>query len=157
MRAELNTLKSSLLNSDATPDDPVMQDQTQLDKAVFDCLLNVKKRLRSNVATPRAVSDTTATKLPKLELPTFNGNILLWKNFWEQFCDSVHHRPTIPKEKLMYLQNAIKNKTAKSLIGGLTKSSEHYDEAVKCLQERYDRPHQIHQTHVCCIIEGWLW
>ena len=39
----------------------------------------------------------------------------------------------------MYLQNAIKDKIAKNLIAGLTKSSEHYDEAVKCLQERYDR------------------
>ena len=54
----------------------------------------------------------------------------------------------------MYLQNAIKDKTAKSLIAGLTKSSEHYDEAVKCLQERYDRPRQIHQTHVRCIVEA---
>ena len=54
----------------------------------------------------------------------------------------------------MYLQNAIKDKTAKSLIAGLTKSSNHYDEAVKCLQERYDRPSQIHQTRVCQIIEA---
>ena len=54
----------------------------------------------------------------------------------------------------MYLQNAIKDKTAKSLIAGLTKSSDHYDEAVKCLQERYDRPRQIHQTHVRRIVEA---
>ncbi len=49
-------------------------------------------------------------------------------------------------QKLMYLQNA------KSIIAGLTKSSDHYDEAIKCLKEikerydRYDRPRQIHQT-----------
>ena len=54
----------------------------------------------------------------------------------------------------MYLQNAIQDKTAKSLIAGLTKSSEHYDEAIKCLQERYDRPRQIHLTHVRCIVEA---
>ena len=59
---------------------------------------------------------------------------------------SVHDRTNIPKEeKLMYPQNAIKDRTAKSLIAGLTKSSDRYDEAVKCLQERYDRPRQIHQ------------
>ena len=50
----------------------------------------------------------------------------------------------------MYLQSAIKDKT---LIAGLTKSSDHYDEAVKCLQERYNRPHQIHQAHVRRIVE----
>ena len=54
----------------------------------------------------------------------------------------------------MYLQNAIKDKTAKILIAGLTKSSEHYDEAIKCLQERYNRPRQIHQTHVHRIVEA---
>ena len=54
----------------------------------------------------------------------------------------------------MYLQNAIKDKTAKNLISGLTKSSDHYNEAIKCLQERYDCPRQIHQTHVRRIIEA---
>lgn len=41
-----------------------------------------------------------------------------------------------------------------AMIAGLTKSSEHYDEAIKCLQERYNRPHQIHQTHVHRIVEA---
>ena len=51
----------------------------------------------------------------------------------------------------MYLQNAIKDKAAKSLISGLMKSS---DEVIKCLQERYDRPRQIHQTHMHWIVEA---
>ena len=46
----------------------------------------------------------------------------------------------------MYLQSAIKEKTAKSLI-----AVDHYDEA---LQERYDSPQQIHQMHVCRIVEA---
>ena len=155
IKAELTALESSLLNSDIPTDDPVMQNQAQLDKAAFDCQLRIKKRLRALTITPTKASETTATKLPKLELPTFHGDILQWKNFWEQFCVSVHDRATIPKEeKLMYLQNAIKDKTAKSLIAGLTKSSEHYDEAIKCLQERYNRPRQIHQTHVRRIVEA---
>ena len=54
----------------------------------------------------------------------------------------------------MYLQIAINDKTAKNLIAGLTKSSDHYDEAVKVLQEKYDRPRQSHQMHVRCIVEA---
>ena len=132
-----------------------MQSQARVDKAAFDCQLKIRKRLRTLTTTPAKstepkMSEITATKLPKLELPTFHGDILRWKNFWEQYCVSVHDRSTIPKEeKLMYLQNAIKDKTAKSLIAGLMRLSEHYDEAIKCLQERYNRPRQIHQTHVC--------
>lgn len=57
-------------------------------------------------------------------------------------------------EKLVYLQNSIKDKMAKGLIEGLTKSSEHYDEAVKCLLSRYDRPHIIHQMGIRCIIDA---
>ena len=67
----------------------------------------------------------------------------------------MHDRGNIPKEeKLIYLQNAIQDKTAKSMIVGFTKSSDHYDEAVKCLQERYDWPRQIHQMHVHRIVEA---
>jgi hypothetical protein len=40
------------------------------------------------------------------------------------------------------------------MITGLTKSSDHYDEVIKCLQERYDCPRQINQTHVCRIVEA---
>ena len=155
VKKELSKLKTSLLNSVAEPGDPVMEDLARMDKAVFDCLLAIKKRLRSSVTSPATTGGSAVTKLPKLELPTFHGDILQWKNFWEQFCISVHDRTNIPKEeKLMYLQNAIKDKTAKSLIAGLTKSSDHYDEAIKCLQERYDRPRQIHQTHVRRIVEA---
>ena len=139
IKTELTAIVSSLLKSDIHTDDPVMQAQARVDKAAFDCQLVIRKRLRTLTATtakstePKA-SETIATKLPKLELPTFHGDILRWKNFWEQFCVSVHDRSTIPKEeKLMYLQNTIKDKTAKSLIAGLTRSSEHYDEAIKCL------------------------
>lgn len=52
------------------------------------------------------------------------------------------------------MQNAIKDKAAKNLIAGLTKSSDHYDEAVKVLQDRFNRPRQIYQTHVRWVVEA---
>ena len=76
IKAELTALESSLLNSDIPTNDPVMQNQAQLDKAAFDCQLRIKKRLRALTITPTKASETTATKLPKLELPTFHGDIL---------------------------------------------------------------------------------
>ncbi|XP_064396444.1 uncharacterized protein LOC135343372 [Halichondria panicea] len=154
IKVELTKLNTSLLTSDAAPEDAVMRDLAKTERTVFTCIITIKKRLCSINAPAAMPSETSVTKLPKLELPTFQGDILRWKNFWEQFCVSVHERTTIPKEeKLMYLQNAIKDKTAKNIIAGLTKSSDHYDEAIKCLKERYDRPRQIHQTHVRHIVE----
>ena len=57
-------------------------------------------------------------------------------------------------EKMVYLQNALKDNTAKRTIEGLTKSGEHYEEAVKCLQARYDHPRLVHQTHVRRIVDA---
>ena len=68
---------------------------------------------------------------------------------------SIHKRSDLtPAEKMVYLQNALKDKTAKSTIEGLTKFREHYEEAIKCLQIRYNRPRMVHQTHVRRIVEA---
>ena len=77
VKTELATLKTSLLTSDAATSDPIMQDHSRVEKLAFDCLLKIKKRLRT-VATPSTkVNEATATKLPKLELPTFHGDIII--------------------------------------------------------------------------------
>ena len=105
LKAELNEIKTALLSSDVTTDDPVVQAQTEVDKLTFECLLTIKKRLRSSTrAHAAASSETSVTKLPKLEVPTFHGDILQWKTYWEQFCVSIHDRSNLTKaEKLVYL------------------------------------------------------
>ena len=34
-------------------------------------------------------------RLPKLELPVFNGNPLQWNEFWDQFRSSIHANESI--------------------------------------------------------------
>ena len=99
IKAELSAISTSLLSSDVPTDDPVMQTQARTDKAVFDCLLKVKKQLRVLIVNSTKPNEPIATKLPKLELPTFHGDILSWKNVWEQFCVLVHDGMSIPKEE----------------------------------------------------------
>ena len=68
---------------------------------------------------------------------------------------SVHDRTTLSSsEKLVYLQHALKDGSAKHTIEGLSRSGEYYAEAVDCLKSRYDRPRLIHQTHVRLILEA---
>ena len=62
-------------------------------------------------------------KLPKLDVPTFNGDILTWKILWEQFRISVHGRSTLSDSEK--LQHALKDSTAKCAIEGLSRSGEH--------------------------------
>ena len=84
-------------------------------------------------------------KLPKLDVPTFDGQVVNWKPFWEQFDISIHSRLTLTDtEKLVYLKNSLKDGTAKAVIEELSQSGEHYEEAIKSLKSRYDRPRLIH-------------
>ena len=89
--------------------------------------------------------DAGGVELPKLEAPTFNGNILHWRSFCEQFSNSVHGRSNLSAaEKLVYLQQALKGGLARSTIEGLSRSGDNYDEAVRYLKAKYDRPRQIY-------------
>ena len=56
-------------------------------------------------------------KLPKLDVPTFDGDLFNWCQFWEQFSVSVHeHKNLSNTEKLVYLQQAVKKGSAKNAI-----------------------------------------
>lgn len=85
---------------------------------------------------------------------TFDGSLLGWKSFWEQFCISVHDRTSLSdSEKLVYLQQSLKGGSAKSVIEGLSRTGDHYDETIESLKTRYNRPRLIHQGHVRIILE----
>ena len=45
---------------------------------------------RSDTATSSNPSDASGVRLPKPDVLTFDGNIIHWKQFWDQFTVSVH-------------------------------------------------------------------
>ena len=62
----------------------------------------------------------------------FDGNILHWQTFWEQFSVAIHdHANMSDTEKLVYLHHSLKDSSARSIIEGLTRSEEQYAEAIK--------------------------
>ena len=94
-------------------------------------------------------------KLPKISVPTFDGNILNWAKFWDQFNVAIHSSTQLSdSKKLVYLREAVKDRPAKSAIEGLSQSSYSYSEAIDCLAQRYDRPRLVHQAHVRAIVEA---
>ena len=110
MKKELGDVRNTLLSLDLNESDELCASQASLDKRVFDYSLRIKKLL---FASSHAHDSTTASpdgkgvKLPKLEVPRFDGNILNWKSFWEQFCVSVHNRPTLSDAKNWYTSNSL--------------------------------------------------
>ena len=93
-------------------------------------------------------------ELPKIRVPTFDGDVLNWAVFWEQFVTTIHNNKKLhDAQKLAYLRDAVESGPAKKVIQGLAHSAGSYQEAIECLQQRYHRPRLIHQKHVKSIVE----
>ena len=159
VKKHLSEIRDTILSLDLEEDDELIETQSSLEKDVFTCSLNIRKLLKSNESDNSASIDNsgscTGVKLPKLDVPAFSGDILHWQSFWEQFCISVHDRKTLSdQEKLVYLQQSLRDGSAKRAIEGLSHSGECYAEAIKSLKSRYDRPRLIHQAHVRMILDA---
>ena len=163
-KEELSDLKEQLkisherVNSmEGTDRDTVLSLYSSIKKLHFTCCHKIQQMLCVTFPNHEGTPTTTegkGVKVPKLEAPIFDGNILNWTRFWEQFAISIDGNPNLTKiEKFVYLQQSLKGGSAKSVIDGLTGTGEHYTKAIECLKSRYDRPRLIHQSHVKTIIE----
>ena len=78
--------------------------------------LEIKRLLYNPGHIPEATPKTTETrrvKLPQIVIPTFEGDILHWQTFWEQFSVAIHdHADISDTEKLVYLCRSLKDSSA---------------------------------------------
>ena len=134
-KQELTDVRSELYSLDLEDSDELIQLQAAVEKIVFDCSLEVKKLLLTR-APPTSSVDPKGVKLPKIDVPTFDGNLLHWTTFWEQFDVAVHSKSSLTDtEKLVYLQHALKGGSARQAIEGLSRSGDYYAEAIECLKD----------------------
>ena len=96
-----------------------------------------------NIKSESTVSKETVlsgVKLPKVSVPTFDGEVLNWRSFWEQFDATIHCKTELSNtEKLTYStykSEAFKDGPAKFVISGLTRTPESYGEVIKCVKKR---------------------
>ena len=73
-------------------------------------------------------------QLCKLEVPTFNGEILRWRTFWDMFQVSIQKQETMSSAEK---RQAISGGPAAEVIEALCNSSNQYEEAISCLRNRY--------------------
>ena len=86
-----------------------------------------------------------SVNLPKLHLPTFDGSILKWPEFWDMFNASVH-RQNIPKvSKFSYLKGALRG-SASVAISGISVTEENFDIVVALLKEKFGSRESIIET-----------
>ena len=154
LKTELASVSHDIISL-SEDDGGLSEENERLGQILFDVRLKIKRLLHGKKTTPTITSDRSGVKLPKLSVPTFDGNILNWRSFWEQFTISVHDRTNLsPSEKLTYLKHAVRDGSAKHVVEGLSGSGDQYREAVDCLCKRYDRPRLLHQAHVRAVVDA---
>lgn len=159
LKQEITRLQNELMSLDIKETDTLNTSLISLEDLNSEVLRNLRKTIHD--LSIKSTTDTTippdgkGVRLPKIDVPKFDGSILNWKTFWEQFVVSVDSQPSLSDvEKLVYLRSSLIDGSAKHTIEGLSRTGECYQEAIECLKLRYDRPRLIHQTHVQMIVEA---
>ena len=92
-------------------------------------------------------------KIPKFDLPKFNGEYKKWVPFYEQFMASVDNNPSIPAiQKFNYLKASLTDE-ALQLVAHLPFSNSNYPIALKSLVDRYNNPRLILNSHLDAIFD----
>ncbi|KAK6009512.1 hypothetical protein OSTOST_25551 [Ostertagia ostertagi] len=84
-------------------------------------------------------------QLRRLELPTFDGDVTKFYDFWCRFKTAVHDNTNLSlSTKFIYLTNSLKGSAALIVQGYDPSKPENYQLAVQALRRRYDRPKFTH-------------
>ncbi len=117
LKRELNGIRDSLLCMGVADTNDLMARHGRLESKLFDQSLLIMELIRKqqNANLPSSSPmDRKVAKLPKLSVPTFNGNVLGRQTFWEQFKIAVHESTYISNaEKLVHLRQALKDGSTK--------------------------------------------
>ena len=82
-------------------------------------------------------------KLPKLNMPTFDGNVLNWQSFWDSFSSAVHENAYLSDvQKFNYLKSQLYGE-ASQCVAGLQITNTNYWQAIHILMQRFGQEHKI--------------
>ncbi|XP_048000628.1 uncharacterized protein LOC125237545 isoform X1 [Leguminivora glycinivorella] len=91
---------------------------------------------------------SNCVRLPKIDLPTFQGHYQHWLEFRDTFVSLIHSRDDMDNiNKLHYLRASLKG-SALLVIDNLDFKSENYTSAWKLLCSRYDNKRLLVNNHV---------
>ena len=87
------------------------------------------------------------TRLPKIEIKKFDGQILNWLGFWDQFSSAVDARTGLRDiDKFTYLISSLSGK-AEEIIGRLALNTDNYKKSCRYTERTFREQAQI-DAHV---------
>ena len=112
-----------------------------------------EREVRESTPSSQSTISTTSekqsrTKLPRLDLQIFNGDILKFSAFWDRFETAIDKNEGIPTiEKFNYLIHYLEGAAAR-IVDGLQITEKNYDAAKKILKKRYGKCQMIITAHM---------
>lgn len=102
-KRELSTIHEDLISLDLENDHELVTQHVTLDNLQFECFHKVRKSMSAHLNV------TADGKGVRLDVPTFDSDVLHWSQFWEQFKISIHDWPHLSNaEKLVYLHKQLR-------------------------------------------------
>ena len=152
----LQERKSVIEKGEPTTDgkiDHLIQLQAQMQEQIVQFQQLQIKQMQEKEKSQEATQGTfSSVKLPKLEMLSYSGDKLKWKEFWDSFEATVHKNTKLsPIEKFSYLKGKLSGE-AQSTISGLTLSNENYEVAIKLLKERFGDVQSVVNSHYVKLI-----
>ncbi|XP_061724166.1 uncharacterized protein LOC133530287 [Cydia pomonella] len=101
----------------------------------LDCMGPTKSESKQTL-TP-STSNSGEVKLPRISLPSFNGDYTEWQSFHDLFMALVHNNESLQDvQKLHYLKSSLAGE-AEALLRQFSITAENYKEAWSVLKKRY--------------------
>uniref|UniRef100_A0A1X7U524 CCHC-type domain-containing protein n=1 Tax=Amphimedon queenslandica TaxID=400682 RepID=A0A1X7U524_AMPQE len=122
----------------------------RFNETVYEVLARVEAKLKKLVEkeSVAACKSSVRAKLPKLDLPVFNGEITKWFTFWDSYKAAVHdNSDLLPVQKFTYLRSLL-SRSAQECIAGLTSTEANDTEAVIVLGSRFGNKERIIAKHM---------
>ena len=126
---------------------------TQINKVIRFLSYFDTSQAETSHSTATNSTPPSSLKMPKFNLPTFDGSYEKWTPFYEQFMASLDSHANLPNiQKFNYLKSALTGE-ASQLISHLPLSNSNYQIALNSLTDRYDNPRLIVRTHLRAIFQ----
>ena len=102
----------------------------------------------NNVSYTNSLNSSSYHRLPRLQMPEFEGEIAEWQTFWDSYESTVHLNATLSDvQKFTYLRSLIHG-SASSAIAGFPLTNANYSNAIDLLKQRFGQPHKIRANYM---------
>ena len=107
----------------------------------------------NNVSYTNSLNSSSYHRLPKLQMPEFDGEITEWQTFWDSYKSTVHLNATLSDvQKFTYLRSLIHG-SASSPIAGFPLTNANYSNAIDLLKQRFGQPHKLRANYMQSLID----